>query len=147
MKDLRESLLDVDDIESKNTKVVFGDLFKLNTDESRGEYLDKQFSAQRVKKLSKVSGTNKDEIIFNGFVKIIQDIVIDKKLAEIDKLWLKIKLQDVAWNLFQYSMIKKNIYVSLFRKGNLVLSDDHLLNVDSIQISLGAGLDLWFDRI
>lgn len=50
-------------------------------------------------------------------------------------------------DMFQYSMKVKNIYITLFRNGHLVLTkDESILDVDTVQIILGPSLRLEFKR-
>lgn len=148
MKSLKESLFDSEKNITKD--MTFGDFFELYLDKcSDPDYsvFDKQFSAQRIKKETGVSGKDKNEIIFNGFIKIIQNIAIDKDPEELTKEWLFCKVENKCWDMFQYSMKVKNIYISLLRNGRLILTkDESILDADTVQIMIGPSLRLEFKR-
>ncbi len=148
MKSLKESLFDSEKNITKD--MTFGDFFKLDLDKcSDPDYwpFDKQFSAQRIKKKTGVSGEDKCKLIFNGFIKIIQNIDIDKGPEELTKEWLFCKVEKECWDMFQYSMKVKNIYITLFRNGHLILTkDESVLDADTVQIMLGPNLQLEFKR-
>ena len=149
MKSLKESLFDVE--KNINKDMTFGDLFELDEKfSSNWKYcpLDKQFSAQRIKSKTKVTGTDKCEIIFKGMVKLIENIKLKGSLEDINKAWLFYQVEDVVWDFFQYSMVKKRVYITIFNGGHLVLDKDISLfnGFDIIQVGLGPELNLVFRR-
>lgn len=147
MKSLRESLFG-DNITKEYT---FGDLFELDEKACHWKNcpLDKQFSAMRIKSKTKVTGSDKCEIIFKGMVKVIEDIKLEGNPNDMDKQWLFCKVEEVVWDFFQYSMVKKRVYVMLINNNHLVLDSDKSLfddGFDTIQISVGPELNLVFKR-
>jgi len=148
MKSLKESLFDIEKNITKD--MTFGDFFELYLDKcSDPDYslFDRQFSAPRIKKKTGVSGKDKNEIIFNGFIEIIQNIVIDKDPEELTKEWFFCKVEKECWDMFQYSMKVKKIYITLFRNGHLILTkDESILDADTVQITIGPSLRLEFKR-
>ena len=118
MKSLRESLFD----DNITKDMTFGDFFELDLDKCSDPYysiFDRQFSAQRIKKKTGVSGKDKNKIIFNGFIKIVQDIIMDENPDDLTKEWFFGKLERECWDMFQYSMKFKNIYTPIVRNGQI----------------------------
>lgn len=151
MKSLRESLFDVEKNITKD--MTFGDLFELDEKSSSNwKYcpLDKQFSVQRIKSKAKVTGTDKRGIIFKGMVKLIENIKLEGSLEDINKAWLFYQVENVVWDFFQFSMMKKSVFItiSIFNGGHLVLDKDISLfnGCDIIQVGLGPELNLVFRR-
>lgn len=149
MKSLKESLFDVEKNITKD--MTFGDLFELDEKfSSNWKYcpLDKQFSAQRIKSKTKVTGSDKREIIFKGMVKLIENIKLEGSPEDINKAWLFYQVEDVVWDFFQYSMVNKRVYIMLLNNGHLVLDKDISLfnGFDTIQVILGPELNLIFRR-
>ena len=148
MKSLRESLFDSEKNITKD--MTFGDFFELDLDKcSDPDYslFDRQFSTQRIKKKTGVSGKDKCEIIFNGFIKIVQDVIMDEDPDDLTKEWFFCKLERECWDMFQNSMKVKNIYISLTKNGHLILTkDESILNADTVQILIGPSLQLVFRR-
>ena len=153
MKSLSESLFD----DNVSKDITFGDLFRFESHNivknihARGEYQDlsKSFSSLRVKKASGVSGSDKNETIYKGLVKIIQDIKLTGDPEEIDKKWMEDKLRKTVNNLFQYSLTMKSLYVGFFNNGSICLSRDYTLfdhGFNQVHIGLGPDLDLVFRR-
>lgn len=146
MKSLKESLFD----DNVTKDITFGDLFEYDEEFSNGYRLlnlDKEFSYIRVRRLTKVSADDHNEIIYKGMTKIVQGLKIDVPLEEADKQWLHDKLEKVIWGLFQYSIPKKDISISLHRNHALVLiRDESIFNVDTVQITIGLSLQLEFKR-
>lgn len=147
MKSLRESLFG-DNITKEYT---FGDLFKLDESSSRWKNspLDKQFSSQRIKKATKVSGTDKCEIIYKGIVKTILDIKLDGDPEEMKKEWFFGRVERAVFDFFQWSMKVKRVYVGFLNRGALVLVRDKTLfdtDFDTVQIGLATDLNLVFTR-
>lgn len=148
MKSLRESLFDSEKNITKD--ITIGDLFEYDEEFSNGYRLlnlDKEFSYIRVRRLTKVSADDHNEIIYKGMAKIVQELKIDVPLEEADKQWLHDKLEKIIWDLFQYSTPKKDISISLHRNRALVLiRDESIFNVDTVQIMIGRDLRLVFHR-
>lgn len=149
MKSLSESLFDSDLV---TKKLTFGDLFELDEYESTKPHevpLSREFSETRIKKLVKVEGANKDEIIYNGLVKLISDIELNEKPENITKQWLINEIQRTCLNLFQYSLKNKKIYVQPWtNSGHVILDRDKSIfdSVGVIQIFLGSMMRLEFKR-
>ena len=153
MKSLRESLFD----DNVTKDMTFGDLFKLESYNivknitARGEYQDlsKSFSAGRIKKITKFSGTDKNETIYRGLVKIIQDIKLTGDPEDIDKKWMEDKLRELVDDLFQRNIIMKSLYVGFFNNDHICLGKDYTLfdhGFNQVHIGLGPDLGLVFRR-
>lgn len=147
MKGLRESLFDKD-IVSKD--ITFRDLFELDEERSQWKHapLDIQFSAISIRRLTKVSGDDKNEIIFKGFVKLVSDININIPPEEVTKEWLKGRLEQLSWFLFSsYMQRYKSVFVALYRKDRLVSGrDESVFDVDTVQVGFGPDLRIVFNR-
>jgi len=148
MKSLQESLFDTGNNISKD--ITFGDLFEYDEENSNGWKLltlDREFSYIRVRRLTKVSADDHNEIIYKGMVKIVQGLKIDVPPEEADKQWLRDKLEKIVWSLFQYSIPKKDISIFLHRNHALVLTkDESIFNVDTVQFAIGRDMRLTFIR-
>ena len=145
MKSLVESLFDT---EKNITKTItFGDLFELK--EYRPERWPSVdlFSAPRIKKATGVTGDDKNEIIYKGLLKVIQETPITIPLEEIDRGWLKSKINVKIRDFFQHSAKHKNIYVDFYKNGHLSLGSslDEIVNV-FICFGLGGALQYNFVR-
>ena len=150
MKSLKESLFDSDLV---TKKLTFGDIFELDEYESRKSLhspLSQEFSVQRLKRLVKVKGRDNDEIIYNGIVKLISDIELKGKPEDLNKQWLRDKIQDFSWDLFRKPFDNyKSLYTGFSKNGILsVYRDINLLDpsYDTLQIGLGTNLNLIFRR-
>ena len=154
MKSLKESLFD----DNITKDITFGDLYEFKSYNivkivhARGEYQDlsKSFSVGRIKKITRVSGSDKNETIYKGLVKIIQDIkLIGGPPSEMNVDWLKNKIEELVYNLFQYNLDTKIVYIGFYNKSALCLNKDYTLfdkGFDKIGISLGPDLTLVFKR-
>ena len=153
MKSLVESLFD----DNVTKDMTFGDLFKFESYNivknihARGEYQDlsKSFSAGRIKKITKFSGADKNETIYRGLVKLIQDIKLTGNPEEMDKKWMEDKLRELVDDLFQRNLVMKALYVGFFNNERLCLSRNYTLfdhRFNQVQIGLGPDLGLVFVR-
>jgi len=149
MKSLKESLFD-SDLATKD--LTFGDLFELDEKySSNWKYcpLDKQFSAQKIKSKTKVTGSDKCEIIFNGLVKLIENIKLKGFPEDMNKGWLSHEVESAVWDFFRHGEVKKRVYVMFLNNGHLILDRDRSLfgdSFDTIQIIVGPELNLVFRR-
>ena len=153
MKSLSESLFD----DNATKDITFGDLFRFESYDilkniyARDEYRDlsKSFSSLRVKKASGVSGSDQNETIYKGLVKIIQDIKLDGDPEEMDKKWMEDRLRKTVNGLFQYSLTMKSLYVGFFHNDHLMLAKGYTLfdhEFNEVHIGLGPDLGLVFRR-
>ena len=149
MKSLKESLFD-SDLATK--KLTFGDLYTLDEYESWRSLhspLSRELSVQRLKRLVKVKGGDNDEIIYNGIVKLISDIELKGKPEDLNRQWLRDKIQDFSWDLFRKPFDEyKSLDIHFSKNGILSYTDTNLLNTscDTLQIRLGTNLNLIFRR-
>ena len=160
MKSLKESLFD----DNITKDITFGDLFELESyniqkvfntigrnvyDDGHERDLSKTFSLPRIKKATKVSGSDNNEIIYKGLVKIIQDIKLTGDPEDLDKKWMEDTLRKEINGLFQYSLTMKSLYVGFFNHGHLCLGKEYTLfdrGFDEVQIGLGPDLLVRFKR-
>ena len=161
MKSLRESLFDSNNI---TKDITFGDLFEFESyniqkafnaigrhvyDDGHERDLSKTFSLPRIKKATKVSGSDNNEIIYKGLVQIIQDIKLTGDPDDMDKKWMVDTLRKEINGFFQYSLAMKSLYVGFFNNGGLCLTKDYTLfnkGFDEVQIGLGPDLLVKFKR-
>ena len=151
MKSLKESLFDSEKNITKD--MTFGDLFELDepmSSKSLHSPLSQEFSVQRLKRLVKVKGEDNDEIIYNGIVKLISDIKLIGNPEDLNKQWLRDKIQDFSWDLFRRPFDKyKSLYTGFSKNGILSMYRDISLldtSYDTLQIRLGTNLNLVFRR-
>lgn len=147
MKTLAESLFDIDKNTTKD--ITIGDVFDFDNDKSLGmnNLIYLELSAQRVKRASGVSGSSPNEIIYNGVLKLIQNIKIDVPPEEADRDWLEEKVSNLTKDLFRAQAKNKNTYIGLHRQNRLVLThDESIFNVDTIKIQASDGLRFIFNK-
>ena len=148
MRSLLESIFDSSNITKDYT---FSNLFELDEKASRWEnyQLDKHLSAQRIKSKTKVTGSDKNETIFRGLVKLIEGISLMGDPENLHKDWFGEKLMEETWNMFQHSSTNKKVYVMFMNNGHLILDRDRSLfddSFDTIQINIGPDLGIVFRR-
>lgn len=160
MKSLKESLFDDNitkdmtfgdlfEFESYNIQKVFNTIGRNVYDDGHERDLSKTFSLPRIKKAAKVSGSDNNEIIYKGLVKIIQDIKLKGDPEDLDKKWMEDTLRKEINGLFQYSLTMKSLYVGFFNYGHLCLGKEYTLfdrGFDEVQIGLGPDLLVRFKR-
>jgi hypothetical protein len=153
MKSLAESIFD------DNTRdYTFGDLFELEsynivknvTARSTYQDLTKTFSVGRIKKVSHISGIDKNESIYRGLVKIISDIKLTGDPDDWYREQLRATVEDKVSEFFQHSSSTLMIVYVGFDTSNgaLLLGTPSIFNprVGKIHMSLGPDLSLVFRR-
>lgn len=154
MKSLRESLFDKDLV---TKDVTFGGIFKWQEDTNNDYFFKGQSGLQwskylnpsKIKKDSKISGTTKNEIIYNGLLKLIEDIKFDGNnmttdlfedyITEMMKPYYQNFLSDTYKRAFV--QIYKNSRFIVGRELNMINGD-----FDTIKIFPCQNLCMTFER-
>ena len=154
MKSLRESLFD-DDLVTRD--ITFGGLFEWQKDENisyffkegSGLQWSKYLSAVRIKKDSKVSGSTQNEIIYNGLLKLVEDIKFDEDNITTDLF--EDYLTKMMKPYYQYSLSDKHkrASVQIYKNGRFIIGQEQDMihgDFDTIKVFLCQILCLTFER-
>ena len=154
MKSLQESLFD-DDLVTK--EITFGNFFKWQKDEFTQNYFKETFTVQwskylssvRIKKDSKVSGSTSNEIIYEGLLKLIENIKFDEDNITTDLF--EDYLTKMMKPYYQYSLSDKykRASVQIYKNGRFIIGQEQDMihgDFDTIKVFPCQTLCLVFER-